>query len=164
MWVTDEVPDMDLDHHTIPSTDHVAIHATTQKPMPPGTSTNSYKWCNWDNTQIDLKQNKMLQELDRTCQRAHEEMENPTQKYHDILEQANEVIETLKKTIEWNTPRTKAKIKEAPWWTEKIRKLHDITTKAMNRWRRKGMERHRTTYKRQQKTLRKEIQKAKLEH
>jgi hypothetical protein len=34
----------------------------------------------------------------------------------------------------------------------------------MNRWRRKGTDRHRTTYKRQQKRLREEIQKAKLEH
>src|ERR1700709_2208952 len=34
----------------------------------------------------------------------------------------------------------------------------------MNRWRSKGTERHRTTYKRQQKRLREEIRKAKLEH
>jgi hypothetical protein len=33
----------------------------------------------------------------------------------------------------------------------------------MNRWRRKGTERHRTTYKRDQKRLREEIRKAKLE-
>jgi hypothetical protein len=62
----------------------------------------------------------MLQELARTCQSTHEETEDPTQLYHDILEQAKEVMETLRKTIERNTPRTKARIKEAPWWTEKI--------------------------------------------
>jgi hypothetical protein len=108
--------------------------------MPPGTSTNSFKWCNWDITKTDLIQNTSLQDLNRACIMIQEQKEDPTQEYHDILEQAKEVMETLKKTIEWNTPQTKAKIKEAPWWTQKNRKLNDTTTMAMNRWRRKGTE------------------------
>src|SRR6266849_704035 len=164
LWVTEEVLDMDLEHHTIPSTDHVAIHATTQKPMPPGTTTNSYKWCNWDDTKTHLKEHIKLKDLNRRCIQANEEKEDPTEQYHDILEEAKEVMDTLKQAIERNTPRTKAKIKDAPWWTEIIRKQHDTATKAMNRWRRKGTERHRSTYKRHQKRRREEIRKAKLEH
>ena len=114
LWATDEVPDMDLDHHTIPSTDHVAIHATTQKPMPPGTTTNSYKWCNWEDTIKELTNNIDLQKINRLCTLAHEEEENPTAIYHDILEKSEDVINTLRQTIERNTPRTKAKIKDAP--------------------------------------------------
>jgi hypothetical protein len=137
-----------VDHHTIPSTDYVAIHAPTQKPMPPGTSTNSYKWCNWEDTKRDLKEHKPLQDLNRRCTIANEEMGDSTETYYHILTEAKGVMDLLKQTIERNTPRTKAKIKNAPWWREKIRKLHDTATKAMNRWRRKGTERYRTTYKR----------------
>jgi hypothetical protein len=119
---------------------------------------------NWDNTKNELRKHNSLQNLNRQCILASKETEDSTDKYHLILEEAKEVMYTLRQTIERNTPRTKAKIKDAPWWMEKIRKLHDIATKAINRWRRKGTERHRTTYKRHQKRPREEIRKATLEH
>jgi hypothetical protein len=88
--------------------------------MPPGTTTNSYKWCNWEDTTTELEKHTSLQNLNRQCILASEETEDPTEKYHLILEEAKEVMDTLRQTIERNTSRTKAKIKDAPWWTEKI--------------------------------------------
>jgi hypothetical protein len=57
VWVTSEVPDLDQEYYTVPSSDHVAIFATTSHTIPETTTLKSYKWCNWEGMKQTLREN-----------------------------------------------------------------------------------------------------------